>query len=176
MKKIKKPLISILFAVLIFTISVLTKIPISTGYVSLGDAFVLLAACFLPTGYAMLAALLGCSAAAYMIGGPQLILSIVLIRVLAACWFVDTGKKILDKRLLTGVIASAFILIVGSYIADMAKIGDIAAPLVNMPIYAVAVAANIVLFLILAFICDFLKLRPRLMNEKEDATDQATNN
>lgn len=167
MKKIKKPLISLIFAVLIFSISLLTKISIPTGYVALGDAFVLLAACFLPTGYAMLAALLGCGGAAWIIGGPDLILYVVLIRMLAACWFVDSGDKILDGRNITGVIASAVIFIGGSYVADMALLGDLASPVANTPIHAVAMAANIILFFVLAFICDLLKLRPRLMAENK---------
>lgn len=166
MKKIKKPLICLLFAVLIFAASLFTNIPISTGYVALGDAFVLLAACFLPIGYAMLAALLGCGGAALCIGGPELILYVVLIRILAACWFMDTGNKILDSRNVIGIVASAVILIGGSYVADMARLGDLAAPLANMPIHAVAAGANIVLFLVLAFLCDILKIRPRLMEEK----------
>ena len=105
----------------------------------------------------MLAALLGCGGAAWIIGGPDLILYVVLIRMLAACWFVDSGDKILDGRNITGVIASAVIFIGGSYVADMALLGDLASPVANTPIHAVAMAANIILFFVLAFICDLLK-------------------
>ena len=166
MKKLKKPLICLVFSVLIFVVTFTTRFALPGDFISLGDAFVLLGACFLPTGYAALAALIGNGAAVLIVGAPSQLLTITLTRVLCACWFYDSGARILGKRTVIGVVASAFLLIGGSYLSQMAQLQTPAIPLATLLIYAVAAAANIALFFVLAFVCDLLKLRPRLNGQE----------
>ena len=160
--KLKRFLGSLVVAVIIFIVTLLTKNDVDTFYVSLGDTFVMLGACFLPTGFAMLAAILGCGGAALLLGGWQAMVSIVLFRALAACWFMDDEKKILTARTAVGVGVSSFLFIVGSYMVEVLKLNDYAAPLPTLLGSALATLANVILFLLIAILFDKFKVKEKL--------------
>lgn len=152
---------------LIIFVATVTHIEFKGAFVQLGDAFIFLAACFLPTSLAMLTAVVASAITCVLTGYLSLILYIVIIRALIACWFIDEGNKILNYRNIFGTIAAAFILIVGSYIADIVLLQDLTKPLTNLPFNTISSVINVVIFYVLAFILDKLKLRMKLMIKEE---------
>lgn len=170
MKNKKKILATIIFAVIIFVVSLITKKETPGFYISLGDTFVMLTACFLPTGFSMLAALIGCAAAAYLIAGLPGVIGVVIFRVLAACWFMDDEKKLLTSRTAVGVVVSAILFTAGGYMIEAVKLNDFAAPIKTLAFSGLGAVANVILFLIIAFIFDMCKVKEKinLEDKKED--------
>ena len=161
MSKKKSLIMSLIFAVIIFMVSFLTKKEANSTFVSLGDAFVMLAACFLPTGWAMLAALIGCGAYAFVAGGWQALLAIALFRVLAACWFMDDEDKLLTSRTVIGVVMSFVLFSCGPFLFNMLATESFGT-LPTLAVSALGAIANVVLFFILAFLGDKVKVKDRL--------------
>lgn len=168
MKKNKKKLLAtLIFAVIIFVVSLITKKETPGYYISLGDAFVMLAACFLPTGFSMLAALLGCGIAAYLIAGIPGLIGVVVFRVLAACWFMDDEKKLLTSRTAIGIVMSFILFTAGGYMIEAVKLNDYIAPLSTLYFSALGAIANVVLFLIIAFILDKFNIKGKINLEEK---------
>ncbi len=163
MKKNKKKLLATLvFTVIIFIVSLITKKETPGYYISLGDTFVMLAACFLPTGFSMLAALLGCGIAAYLIAGIPGLIGVVVFRVLAACWFMDDEKKLLTSRTAIGIVMSFILFTAGGYMIEAVKLNDYVAPLSTLYFSALGSIANVVLFLIIALIFDKFDVKGKI--------------
>ena len=161
MSKKKSVLISLIFAVLIFGVSYLTSTEGNGTFVSLGDAFVMMAACFLPTGWAMLAALLGCGAYAFIVGGWQALIAITLFRVLAACWFMDDEEKLFTSRTAIGAVMSFVLFACGPFLFNM-LVTEAFGGLNILGVSALGGLANVIVFFALAFIVDKFKIRDRL--------------
>lgn len=170
MKNKKKILATAIFAVIIFVVSLITKKETPGYYVSLGDTFVMLAACFLPTGFSMFAALIGCAGAAYLIAGLPGVIGVVIFRVLAACWFMDDEKKLLTSRTAIGIVMSFVLFTAGGYMIEAVKLNDFVAPLSTLYFSALGAIANVVLFLIIAFIFDKFTVKEKinLEDKKEE--------
>ena len=158
MKKLKLPLITLIFTAIIFLATYLTSTSTQSCYVSLGDSFIMLAACFLPTSYAFVAAGLGNGLASLLIGGPMMVLYVTIIRLLVACWFMDTGKRIVDGRNISGAGISAFLLIAGPILVNLLRFSSFS---LAMPEILAAII-NAIFFIVLAFVCDALKIRPKI--------------
>jgi len=161
MSKKKCFVISIVFSVIIFIVSFLTAKEGNGTFVSLGDAFVMMAACFLPTGWAMLAALLGCGAYSFIVGGWQALIAIALFRVLAACWFMDDEKKLFTSRTVVGVVMSFVLFSCGPFLFNM-LVTETFGGLPIIAISALGAACNVVLFFALAFLVDKFKIKDRI--------------
>ena len=161
MSKKKSIVMSLIFAVIIFGVSYLTCKEANDTIVSLGDAFVMLAACFLPTGWAMLAALIGCGAYAYIVGGWQALIAIVLFRVLAACWFMDDEEKLFTSRTVIGVVMSFVLFTCGPFLFNM-LVTETFSGLPIISVSALGAFCNVVLFFGLAFLVDKFKIKDRL--------------
>lgn len=158
----KKLLMSLIFAVIIFVVSFLTKKEADGTFVSLGDAFVMLAACFLPTSWAMLAALLGNGVVAYMVGGWHALIAITAFRVLAACWFMDDEEKLLTSRTAIGAVMSFVLFSCGPFFFNMLLTETFAGHLSTIAVSALGAVANLIVFFGLALIVDKFKIKDRL--------------
>ena len=107
-----------MFAALVtLTTAYLFHIPIGLngGYIHLGDAFIYLAASFLPWPYAMAAAAIGASLADLLTGAAVYALPTLIIKALMVLPFTCKGVKVLGRRNIAAIFISG-LLCTGGYI------------------------------------------------------------
>ncbi|MDR2647529.1 MAG: TIGR04002 family protein [Oscillospiraceae bacterium] len=118
-KKVLHLSFAALFAALITALtSVHLAVLPNGGYVHLGDAFVFLAGCILPTPYAMIAAGFGGVLADLLGGAPMWAPATLLIKALIALLFTAKKETTLNTKNGIALVASAPISCVGYYIAE----------------------------------------------------------
>ena len=96
-EKMKNLTLSAMFAaVIMLMILYLFHIPVgsSGGYVHFGDAFIYLAACFLPMPYACGAAAIGAGLADVLSGSAIWAIPTMMIKPLTALWFTNKQEKL----------------------------------------------------------------------------------
>ncbi len=108
-----------MFAAIITVVTgYILHIPLGNGYIHLGDTFIYLAACLLPTPYAMVAAALGAALADGLTGAAIWMVPTLIIKALMVLPFTAKGTKLLTKRNVIAVLASGLICCVGYGIAQ----------------------------------------------------------
>ena len=151
-----------LFAALILlTTMFLFHIPVGQGYIHLGDLFVYLSACFLPTPYAVLAAAVGAGLADALSGYFAWVVPTVIIKSVSTLAFAKTGK-LFCKRNILAVLLGGVICVVGYYFAEVVLYGNWVTPFVGVPMNAIQTAASGIGFLAIGYAMDRLKLRDRI--------------
>ncbi len=120
----KKLTFTALFAALIFVATMTFKLPLhpSGGYVHIGDAFIFLAACMLPTPYAMAASAIGASLADAVVA-PIYILPTFIIKALLVLPFTAKSERMVTVRNLLAAAAASLIGIAGYFVADSILVG-----------------------------------------------------
>jgi len=114
-KKIKKVALSALFAAMITALTFFIKIPMGYGYFHIGDSVIYLAACILPTPYALMAAGIG-GALADALGGYFIyIIPSMIIKMLITLPYNAKSDVILTKRNIIMIIPASIITIVGYF-------------------------------------------------------------
>ena len=106
-EKMKNLTLSAMFAaVIMLMILYLFHIPVgsSGGYVHFGDAFIYLAACFLPMPYACGAAAIGAGLADVLSGSAIWAIPTMMIKPLTALWFTNKQEKLFNRHNLIGVL------------------------------------------------------------------------
>ena len=106
-EKMKNLTLSAMFAaVIMLMILYLFHIPVgsSGGYVHFGDAFIYLAACFLPMPYACGAAAIGAGLADVLSGSAIWAIPTMIIKPLTALWFTNKQEKLFNRHNLIGVL------------------------------------------------------------------------
>lgn len=131
------------------------------GYWHLGDMFVYLAACFLPTPYAMLAAGIGGGLADVLSGHIQWMIPTMIIKAVSVPAFTNRGK-LLCKRNVLAMLLGGVICIVGYYFAEVIVYGNWAGPFLSVPMNVIQAAANGLGFLVMAPAMDRLRLRDQI--------------
>ncbi|MEG2377218.1 MAG: ECF transporter S component [Clostridia bacterium] len=170
-KKLKNALVALVFGVVIFAVTFFTKIQFAGVYVHLGDAFIFLMACFVPTSFALVTAALAGGLADLAAGAQVYLIATVIIKALMACWFMDEGKKILDARNLGGAAVASIIMVGGYYLAYALRFGDFGAPASFLLWNVVQAVCNFALFFVIAAVLDKFKVRERLMGQNEKKTE-----
>lgn len=108
-----------IFTAIITVLTFFVKIPSHNGYVHIGDSVIFIAACVLPTPFALCCAAIG-GALADTIGGYVIyIIPTLIIKALISLWFDNKGKKIVSKRNIIGLIPASIITILGYYVAEV---------------------------------------------------------
>lgn len=156
--------VSALFAAMItLTTAYLFHIPMgfNGGYLHFGDAFVYLAACFLPTPYALAAAAIGAGLADVLSGAPIWVLPTVIIKPLIAVWFTRHGCMLCRRNLL-GLVMGGLVSNCGYYLAEVIMSGSWATPMITQWGGLIQSAGSAVLFLIVAGVLEKLQLRKRI--------------
>lgn len=151
-------------AVIALTIVYLFHIPLGTGggYLHFGDAFIYLAACFLPAPYACAAAAIGGGLADVMSGAAIWAIPTMIIKPLTALWFTSQKERLLNRRNITGVFGAALTSVIGYYLAEAVIVGSFAAALATVWGNVIQAAGSGVLFLMMAAVTDRLKLKQKL--------------
>lgn len=118
-KKLRTLVLSAVFAAVIFVTTYFLHIntPFNNGYVHPGDAFIYLAACILPTPYAMAAASLG-AAFSDLLASPIYALPTLIIKAVLTLFFTAKTQKFLAKRNIAGIFLAGIAGLLGYFIFE----------------------------------------------------------
>jgi len=158
---LKTVMAALFAAIILLTTLFLFHIHVGQGYVHLGDLFVYLSACFLPTPYAMLAAGVGAGLADFMSGHVVWVIPTVIIKSVSTLAFAKTGN-LFCKRNVWAVLLGGVICVVGYYLAEVILYGNWVTPFVGVPMNVVQSVASGVGFLAVGYAMDRLRIRERI--------------
>lgn len=181
-RTLKLLVLSAMFAAMTTVLTFFIKIPTAGGgYIHLGDAVIYLAACFLPTPYAMLSAGVG-GALSDLFGGYFVYLfPTFLIKALIALPFSRKAEKILTSRNACMVLPAGVITVAGYYLTKVFLLAfDQAttsqgfwgaftnpvtwgAALENIPENTIQAVGSAVVFLVAALALDKANLKQKLL-------------
>ncbi|NCB62544.1 MAG: TIGR04002 family protein [Clostridia bacterium] len=137
-------------AAITVTTAYVLHIPIPTGgYVHLGDALIYLAACILPTPYAVGAAAVG-AGLADLLTAPMWVVPTLIIKALVALLFTSKGERVFCRRNLLALAAAAVLSPTLYAAAAAVMTGTMAAFWPQFVGTLVQAAGSTVVFLVLA--------------------------
>lgn len=157
-----------LFAALIWVFTAYLHVPTGAGYTHAGDGLIYLAACILPTPYAMAAGAIGGALADGLSGFPVWIPATIIIKAVTAAFFSNKTEKILSLRNILAIIPSAVICIVGYSLyegvvmAGEFSIGTLTAAFTQTPSYLVQIGTSTVLFVAVSILLDRMEFKKKL--------------
>jgi len=158
-KKLTYMCLSGVFAALVFVFTAYLFIPSHTGYTHVGDGFIYLAACLLPTPYAVFVGAGGALLADCLTGFAMWAPGSVLIKGLTVLCFSAKKKKILCTRNLVALLPAAALCCGGYYLYEAIITGNFAAPVAGIPGYITQSVLSSVLFVALAALSDKIKIK-----------------
>lgn len=135
MKKNRVKLISLagVLAAIVFVFTAYLHIPVHTGYVHVGDAFIYLAACMLPLPYAAAVGGLGALLADCLTGYALWAPGSVLIKAAMVLCLSSKTSKIVCLRNILGLIPTWLLCVGGYYLYEGLITGNFTAPLAGIP-------------------------------------------
>lgn len=153
----------------VIAVMTLIHVPIGSngGYVHIGDAFIYLAACFLPRPYAMLAGAIG-GGISDLISAPVWVLPTVIIKSLIVLPFSPKTQKIITKRNVAAMFAAAVITCLGYYLAEALMFGNWSAPLASVPGSIIQAVGSAIIFTVIGLAFDKIDIKSRLSVNKND--------
>ena len=163
--------IAAMFAAMVAVMTAFVQIKTPTGgYVHLGDSMIYLAACFLPTPYAVAAAAIGGGIADLLVY-PETIIYTVIIKAINAVFFSAKDKNLLTKRNALMTIPSGLVTVVGYSLSKLIRMllaGDsFQSALVNalwkMPENAIQAVASALIFILIAAAFDKADIKRRML-------------
>ena len=166
--KIRRIVLTGLFSALIFVFTAYIHVPTGAGYTHAGDGFIYLAACLLPTPYAVAAGMIGGALADGLTGFPVWIPATIVIKAITALFFTSKKEKILNLRNILGILPSLAVCIVGYslyegvFMAGGFNKAAIIAAFGQTPFYSIQVAASSVLFIAAGLALDKSGLKKRI--------------
>lgn len=155
-----------LLAALVLVLTAFVHIPVHTGYVHVGDAFIYLGACLLPVPYAPLVGAVGAALADCISGYALWAPGSLIVKTLTVFLFSSKSTKMLTLRNGLATIPAAAICIGGYYLYEALITGNFAAPLAGMLGNLFQSAASGIIFIVLAAAADKLKLKSKLLETK----------
>lgn len=172
MKNTNKTLNNIVLTALFAAMTTLTTayilhIPVGTngGYIHIGDAVIYLAACFLPTPYAICAGAIGGGLADFISPGGQVwVLPTVIIKSIITLPFSSKDKnKIVTKRNIVAIFIAACVTIGGYYVAEALLISNSwITPIASLVPNLIQAAGSAVVFLVIGFALDKADIKNKL--------------
>lgn len=166
--KVRRLVLTGLFSALIFVFTAYIHVPTGAGYTHAGDGFIYLAACILPTPYAVAAGMIGGALADGLTGFPVWIPATIVIKAITALFFTSKKEKIINLRNILGILPSLAVCIVGYslyegvFMAGGFNKAAIIAAFGQTPFYSIQVAASSVLFLAAGAALDKSGLKKRI--------------
>lgn len=160
MAKMRLITITGFFAALIYVFTAYIHVPTGAGYTHAGDGLIYLAACILPTPYAVAAGAIGGALADGLSGFPVWIPATVIIKAVTALFFSNKSEKILTWRNILAIIPSGIVCIVGyslyegTVMAGGLSWSAVIAGFTQTPAYCVQIGASAVLFVAVALLLD----------------------
>ena len=163
--RIKMMCISGIFSAIVFVVTAYLHIPTYNGYVHCGDGFIFLAACILPTPYAMLVGAIGALLADLLTGFAIWAPGSVVIKALIAMLFSCKAKKIVTVRNSIMLLPAALISIVGYYLYEVLITGNFIVSLSGIPGSAIQAVASSIVFITAGLAMDKFNVKNQLMKE-----------
>ena len=166
--KVRRIVLTGLFSALIFVFTAYIHVPTGAGYTHAGDGFIYLAACILPTPYAVAAGMIGGALADGLTGFPVWIPATIVIKAITALFFTSKKEKIINLRNILGILPSLAVCIVGYslyegvFMAGGFNKAAIIAAFGQTPFYSIQVAASSVLFIAAGLALDKSGLKKRI--------------
>lgn len=150
-----------IFAALIFVTTAYLHIPSHTGYTHIGDAFIYLAGCLLPTPYAIFAGSAGAMLADCLTGFAIWAPASVLIKGITVLFFSRKHARIIAVQNILALIPAWILCIGGYYIYEALVTQNFIVPLAGIPGYITQCFLSTLLFIIIGLIFDKLHLKEK---------------
>ena len=162
-EKLVFAILAALFAAIITALTAYFHIPAGHGYIHVGDAFIFLAACMLPTPYAVAASAIGGGLADILAGAPIWAPATIVIKSLLVFSFTSKSKKIINIRNICAIIVAMVITCAGYCVYDGLVFGQWPVAIAGIPDSIVQVGASGAIFIVLAIAIDASKLKTKLL-------------
>lgn len=156
-KKVQRLVFAALFTAIIVIATAYPNFTIAVGaggYVHPGDAFIYLAACLLPAGYAMAAGALGGAMADLLVAPVWAPYTFVVKALLSLCFSSRKSDRIVTARNALGTVPAAVVTVGGYYIAEVVMTKSFLVPVASMGFNAVQAGGSAVLFLAVGLALD----------------------
>lgn len=151
-----------LFTAVTFVVTAYLHIPSHTGYTHVGDAFIFLAACLLPTPYAVFVGAAGAALADCLTGFALWAPASVAIKAITALFFTAKKPRILTVRNVIALLLACALCVGGYYGYEVLITGNFLSPLAGIPGYLTQWVLSSGLFLLLGAALDKLSVKSRL--------------
>lgn len=161
-KRLKLMTASGILTAVIFLLTAYLHIPSHTGYTHIGDAFIYLSACMLPTPYAVFAGSAGAILADCLTGFAIWAPASAIIKGLTCLCFSCRSKKIIGARNLTALIPAWVLCIGGYFLYDLLLTGTIGVAVLGIPGYITQCALSSIVFIAVGLSFDRLKIKSKL--------------
>lgn len=158
---VKKICFTAIFTAIIYVFTAYLHFPSHTGYTHVGDAFIYISACLLPTSYAIFAGSFGALLADCLTGFAIWAPASVLIKGFAVLCFSSKGKIITVKNILA-LLLGTVLCIGGYYLYDAIIFSSFTAALVGIPGYITQSVLSSALFIMLGISLDKINFKKHL--------------
>lgn len=158
---VKKLSLAAVFTAIIFVFTAYLHFPSHTGYTHIGDGFLYLAACLLPTPYAVFAGGVGALLADCLTGFAIWAPASVIIKS-AAVLFFKNGAKIVCFRNILGYVLASVLCTVGYYIYEALIFSNFIAAAAGIAGYVTQSVLSGALFFVLGASLDKINIKKRL--------------
>ena len=164
-KQIKLLCFSGLLSALVLVLTAYVHVPVHTGYVHVGDAFIYLGACLLPLPYAPLVGAVGAALADCISGYALWAPGSLIIKTATVFLFSSRRNKLLTLRNGLATIPAAAVCVGGYYLYEALITRNFAAPVAGILGNLIQSAASALIFIILAATADKLDLKSKLLDK-----------
>jgi uncharacterized repeat protein (TIGR04002 family) len=147
-EKVQTLVTTALMAAIIFVFTAYVHVPSHTGYTHIGDGFLYLAACLLPTPYAAAAGAIGAGLADVLSGYAIWAPGTVIIKAVTALFFSSKSAKIICKRNLLAILPSFVVCVGGYYLYEALITGNWISPALGIPGYVTQVVLSSITFVL----------------------------
>ena len=165
-KSIQQLAVAAMFAAVVtLTTAYLFHIPIGSngGYVHFGDAFIYLAATFLPWPYAMAAGAIGAGLADCLSGAMIWLIPTLIIKSVTVLAFTSKTDRVICKRNVLATVIGGVISIGGYYLAEVIITGgNFLAPLATISGGVIQSVGSAAIYLLVGFALDKAGLKAKL--------------
>ena len=160
--KLKRMCTTGVLTAVVFIFTAYLHIPVSTGYVHVGDAFIYLSACILPLPYAICVGILGAILSDCLTGYALWAPGSAIIKALTVLCLSRKSAKIVCTRNVIGLIFCLLVCAGGYYLYEAIITGNFTAPLTGIPGNIIQALLSSVLFILLGKALDKLKIKTTL--------------
>ncbi len=167
-RKTKLIALSGLLAAMTFVVTMI-HVPTGNGYTHAGDGVIYLAACILPTPYAVVASAIGGLMADGLSGMAIWIPATIIIKALTALFFSCKTEKIVCLRNIIGIVPSLVICVLGYalyesiFIVGGFSMAVFGTALVQLPSYLVQIGASTVLYVSVGLVLDRMNFKTKFL-------------
>ena len=147
--KIRLMCVTGVFTALIYVLTAYLHVPSHMGYVHVGDGLIFLAACMLPTPYAMFAGAAGAALADCLTGFVIWAPASAIIKGLTVLLFTAYSGKILSRRNFLALLPAAALCIGGYYLYEAILTGNFISPAADIPGNLIQSLFSSILFVLL---------------------------